>query len=367
MPQAATRKGVDESKELHAGMETPGSEAEPVKLHPDHPLAKREALMEGIDDARLKHYEEESGLKLTEPEPAKAAEEPKAEEPKAADDGDTAADAEKQAAAQSDDLILDDDTLKRAKVRTKVDGVEELVPAAKVLASYQKGLAADHRLAQATEALRAAEAKAAQIAAQAATPSVKDEAPKPTVDLAAKFKEASDALFEGDGEKASRLFAEAVAASTTPTTVGRGESATLDRSEIVKSVTAAVTQQLSEQSALEKLFSDYPEIKADEDLALLADRRVDLYEKQGTPRAEAILKAGEDIGEKFKLGKFNKPATGRPLKTDAPTTREDKLAGKAEIDNLPSTGARVADTSEPDDTPQSVIAEIARSRPGARL
>lgn len=127
-----------------------------------------------------------------------------------------------------------------------------------------------------------------------------------------------------------------------------------------------VKQQISQESALVKLFTDYPEIKADDDLSLLADRRVNLYVRQGMPYADAILKAGDDIGEKFKLGK-HKASTGRPLKSDAPTTREDKLAGKKELDALSSSGVRSADTTEPEETPQALIAAMAASRPGAGL
>jgi hypothetical protein len=274
-------------------------------------------------------------------------------------------DAATQAAAQTEDLILDEDTTKRAKVRTKVDGVEQLVDVSKVIASYQKGLAADVRLAEATELLRDAKTKAAvagmeKAVAEAGAAVKAMETQNAPVAATKLFKEASDALFEGDGEKAAKLFSEAVAAAQPQ---GReAPPATLNADDIAQ----VVEQRISQKSALEKLFTDYPEIKADDDLALLADRRVNLYVKQGSSQAEAILKASEDIGEKFKLGK-HKASTGRPLKGDAPTTREDKLAGKKELDALPSSGVRSTATEEPPETPEALIAAMAAARPGARI
>lgn len=131
------------------------------------------------------------------------------------------------------------------------------------------------------------------------------------MDHESKFKQATDALFEGDGEKAAELFThgaqEIVAARPTVVT-----------DDLVRAVTANVKQDLATQPAVDKLFADYPEIKADDDLQLLADRRVNLYERRGISRAEAILKAGEDVAEKFKLGKHKQRTSQQPTPQDEP-------------------------------------------------
>ena len=145
------------------------------------------------------------------------------------------------------------------------------------------------------------------------------------------FKEATEALFEGDAETAAQRLSAATAEvlATQPT---------INPDEIIRQATANALRELEGRPAVKKLFVDYPEIKADEDLQLLADRRVDLYERQGISRAEAIRLAGEDVAEKFKLGKHKEPASPASPR-----------AASAELD------PEVAEASR-------VIAEIANAR-----
>ncbi len=134
------------------------------------------------------------------------------------------------------------------------------------------------------------------------------------------FKEATEALFEGDAETAAQRFAAATEEilATRPT---------IDADEIVRAASANALRELEGRPAVVELFKAYPEIRADEDLQLLADRRVGIYEAQGVSRAEAIRLAGEDVAEKFKLGK-NRQQTS-PRSSSPPEPSESDEAAEA--------------------------------------
>ena len=339
-------------------------------------LSPREEAMNRIAAQRNELFEQESGVKLdAAPEPVvEATPETEGEQVAAVE---PAIDAAAQVKAQTDDVILDEDTLSRAKVRVKVNGQEELVPASKALGQYQKGAAADIRLADATRMQREAQAaldeqnrllaEAQQRAASAGTKeervSAKAEA-EAAGDGAAKLKQGLEAMYEGDTDRAAQLINEAISAGR-QTTVGR-ETA-IPQDDIVRNVTQAVRQQLSVERALEQLSTDYPEIRADADYAMLADRYRESYEANGMSRAEAIVAAGEAIGEKFALGKHAK-SDGRQQGGVALTTSDERLNAKREgQQRLPTTGARASSTEPAPLTVHQTIAEIAASRPGSRV
>jgi hypothetical protein len=360
----------------------------------------REEAMAAIFDSRLDAYETESGTKVdrdaaaaattdvdtdTDDAAAEAArkqleaqasgEPPKtvAEAAKEDTKAEPKLDADSQIAqqAEGDELILDAATLAKAKVRIKVEGTEELVPASKVLGQYQKNAAADVRLADATrlqrEAKEAFEGAVAKANA-AGTKTEKVEAQQEVARTAGAldaFRKASDALFEGDAEKAAKLFQDAVAAAVAPQQTGRADSTTqqVDAGKVADEV----EQRLTQRSALTKLFEDYPEIKADPDYAAITDKYVALYTQQGKSVAEAIAEAGDTVGEKFRLGK-HKTSSGRPMRTEAPTTREQKVTGKQSLEPEVNPGnARVGTTAPVDQTASDIVAEIRASRPGQNV
>lgn len=336
----------------------------------------RAALLDQVFESRLDNFEEESGLKIerdkpavdpdVDPDDATAEAERARLEAEAADKKDEPKDEPKldvasqlKAHADGSELILDAATLSKSKVRIKVDGEETLVDAAKVLAQYQKGAAADIRLAEATKLRNEAQAKFDEALKGAAAVEPGDKpAPKSSKKGLDKFKKASEALFEGDVDRASALFAEAT------TEVSGGDPAPKGQEgPNAEAIVQAVEQRLSQRSALAQLFQDYPEIKQDEDLALLTDRYVSIYQAQGDSVGEAISKAGELVGEKFKLGKHGRPKENAQPTTTGTTSREVKLEHKKTISEQPTGSGASSATNEPRElTASELIAEIKASR-----
>lgn len=352
-------------------------------LPPDHPMARRAAMMGEIEAINEKIDGSKDGddavaaviAKAADPDHVpiesftdkpgtQAAPAPKAE-PKL--------DATSQIAAQTTDpIVIDSADLAKYQVRTKVDGVEELVPATKVLGQYQKGAAADVRLAQATKLQK--EAQAALNAALAApAPATTAQAVTQGANAASateKFKEASDALYSGDADRAAALFSEAVAAATGGQANGRGD-ATLSSDELVNQTATAVTQRLSQQGALKQLFEDYPDIKSKKAFAIIADEYTAAFIENGDDVATAIHKAGEAIGEEYGLGKWGAKAApvnpGRQVKNGGPTTRAEKLSAKEELDNIQSSNARSVGTEAQEPSVLETLEAMRKARPGQAL
>jgi hypothetical protein len=378
--------------------------AAPIKelkdLPADHPFARRAEILSQIEDAHLKSEGvDASQFKVIEDggdgvtsnqledaeikappisdftDPPKAQAKPEQKEESAKDD----------AAAQttaSEEHVLSVDDLKKYKVKTVIDGEEQIIDATKVLGQYQKGAAADVRLAEATKLQREAKAAyekaqkdAQQALSHASTPSASADAQTLADNAKAaqsKFMEASEAIYDGDKDKAAKLFSEAVALAQTPASERRGE-ATIDNEALVSRVSQQVEQKLTEKAALDKLFTDYPEIKKHKAFGLVADEYVNAFISQGDSVADAIAKAGAAMDEEFGFIKARpQPAApvtdkGRQLKTTAPTTIQAKADAKKELDEVPSAHARSTSTVAPEPTAQDTIAEMAKARPGARV
>jgi hypothetical protein len=371
-------------------------ERAPIKgfedLPADHPMALRNAAMAAIEAANAQidegKTEDEVGTMVakaietaanpgieafTDPPAAKPPEKAKPAPTKAATE------AAAQAAAQTKEepsTVLDVADLAKYQVRVKVDGVEELQPADKVFRQFQKGAAADVRLAKATAEAKAiveeAQKKAQQLSSSATTATdvtSAQEVVKTSQAATQKFKEASEALYAGNSEEAAELFASAVSLAQTPSASGRADGAT-PSADLVSRVTEGVTQQLSQQGALKQLFTDYPDIKSKKAFALLADEYAGAFMANGDDVATAIQKAGEAIGEEYKLGKWAPVAAavvedqGRPMKSTGPTTRAEKLSAKDELDNIQSGNARASTTEAREQTVLEQLEEMRKGRPG---
>ena len=279
-------------------------------------------------------------------------------------------DAAAQLSKQLEDgtIVLDEALLSKAMVRTKVDGKEELVPASKALGQYQKGAAADVRLAEATrmskeaaDLLRAAETKAAPAITAADKLAAAEQEVKNAETLRDLRKQYVDAMYSGDDEKAGQLFDQMTDIRVQAALATREPAQPqVDVNAILQQAVPALKQQLSVDSALDKLFADYPEIKADPDYTLLADVKRESYEAQGKSRAEAIALAGEELGKKYGLGSFAK----KDVKSDGGlTTREQKLAAKERLDEPAAAAARATNSSaQRIPSASEVIAEMAASR-----
>jgi len=364
--KGATQQGVQGEEESNTAAELQNEAAK------ERQPSEREREMERLAALRTQAVHEEAGIQEPEKNDEPATEAAKEPEKTAASD----LSAQSQMLRQLEDgqYLIDDSLLDKAVVRSKVDGREELVPAKKALGQYQKSAAADLRLAEATRMRNEAQALLEQQdgAKSASTPQQRTDAKDAAVNAQAKFKEASQALYEGDSDKASALFAEAVAIAQQPSQ-GRTESASPNEEDIA----TRVEQRLSVKSALTKLFTDYPEIQQDSDMTVLADHYRGQFEAEGSPRAEAIVKAGDAIGQKFKLGKYAEKSAstesadpGRQGDNKASTTRAEKLDAKKRLDEPESASARasappVQASSEPNRS--ATIAEMAAQRANGRM
>jgi hypothetical protein len=320
--------------------------------------------MERIAASRRASLEKDEGFKIEapaetpEPTPAPVAKEAKLE--------DLSLSAQIGKQLEGGQILLDEDTLSRAVVMTKVDGKEELVSASKALGQYQKGAAADVRLAEATRIVQQANQRADELvrAAQAtapAQPAAKAAEQKDaSEDVKRITQEHAQALYAGDDEKAGQLLSQLIELRVAEATKGFAKGDTPSESDLVARVVPAVQQRLSVDSALTQFYSDYPEVKDDTDLQMIADRRRAEFETQGLSRPEAIARAGEEVGKKYQLGKFK--TAPADVVNDGSTTREQKLAAKQGLDEPAAAAARATNAPALPQTASSVIAEMMRAR-----
>lgn len=351
MTDQSTQPGEEVDVDQEVEREEERQEGDQKGKHVERQPSPRELEMERLAQARHQQFLEDEGLNKKEEEKAPA----------------SAADPISQIGVQLEDgrFLLDESALAKMAVRRKVDGVEEVVPADQVFRQYQKGAAADLRLAEATrlqreaqEALQDAQAKARAAVEEGKS---KEEQGAAQVDLEARGKELVSAMYSGDEGKSGKMLSEYVNAAVAAALAGR-QSATPQVDELVqRAVTAAVPalrQQLSVEGALSRLQQDYPEIWADADHARATDWRIAELEAQGKSRPEAIALASEQVAQKFKLGKYAVRSEADPTTT----ARSERLARKQGLDEPEAASARATDTTPPVQTPSQIIAEMARLR-----
>jgi len=307
------------------------------------PKSKRELDMEQLEASHLRRLEEESGVKLTSEDPPK-------DDQLAAQLADEELDG---AAAAVPEVIAD---VAGRRIRVKVDGVEQDVPLDEVLRSYQKGSAADRRLEEATRLLKEAQEQARQqIAPKLPQQETAVTPPQAGPDeLETAVKAALSNLYQGDDGAAAKELASIIARSAQPATPVVPD---LD----VGTLANQLQQHLDVKSALQKIKDDYPDIPANRDLEMLTLLKVEAKETEGMARSAAILAAADEVYAT--LGK--KP--GRQPEPVA-SKREEKLARKAAMDQLPAANVSAAtqDQTE-DDSPSAVIAAMAAKRLGQSL
>lgn len=303
----------------------------PTLTSPESPRMRALALIEAKNRER---FEQESGIKLddqvaeqlAEPELVEAA---KTEEPPAP-----------------------------AKVKVKVDGVEQEVDVDTLVRTYQKNSAADRRLEEAAQILRqaeqlAAQTKAAPEPAPAATPA------QPPEDLKAQAAELLDKLYDGDKDSASEALVKLLAQTRggdqpTPQPV----QAVVDTDVL----TSQVLERMALNTAFERVKTDYPDIIADPDLEFLAATKVTALVNQGTPRPEALITVAEGI---YKT--LGKTPVGRQ-ETPPEPVKSKRQENKERLDPIPAaSAAAVAHQSPAESSPSSVIAELAARRLGQSL
>lgn len=255
------------------------------------------------------------------------------------------------------ETIIDEAQLSKFKVRTKVDGVEQVVPVSTMRTEFQKQGAADRRLAEASEILKQARAVAAapvappvgadgKTAGADSTPAVG----KPADEVRKEFV---TALFEGDMDKAMAAFERVLP----------GATATRTLDELTQQLTPQVKQQLADESALDKFATDFDYLVADPYLADLADQNLARVQEE-QPKlsyAEQLAKAGEATRD-WMVAKGMKVPDKAPGATEPTTDRARKLERKAASDQVAGTNVRAVVHQPEPSTPSSVIAEMRKAR-----
>ena len=244
------------------------------------------------------------------------------------------------------------DGLDRTMVRVKVDGVEQEIPVADVVRSYQKDAAAQARLNEATRVLDEARrtAAAAIPPAPVVHPAANTEtAPTPEPETVKGFVEA---LFEGDTEKAIEAFAK-LGLNT-----GRSDGATLDLEQVQAQLTPAIKQQLIDDSALERFEKDNADLAADPHLVSVTNNFIQDAVNGGTPYAEAL-----EVGAKRTRDWLASIGAAKP--GSEPTTsahQPSKLERKARIDEVQALNRTANTTQDAPASTSSVIAEMKKAR-----
>lgn len=267
-------------------------------------------------------------------------------------DDDDEPSADDQLALQSTDapqkMFADD----KALVKVKVDGVEQEIPVADVVRSYQKDAAAQARLNEATRVLDEARRTAA-----AAIPPARVEQPDATNDTTAtpmpeSVKEFVEALFEGDTEKAVEAFGK-LGLNT-----GRSDGATLDLEQVQAQLTPAIKQQLIDDSALERFEKDNADLAADPHLVSVTNGFIQEAVNGGKPYAQAL----EDGAQRTRDWLASIGAA-KPRSEPAPGAHQpSKLERKASIDEVQALNRTANTTQTAPESPSQVIAAMRKAR-----
>lgn len=330
----------------------------------------REQAMDALKASRRASFEQESGVKLDEAAPA---------EVKAESDPAPAADLSisSQLGKQLDDgtIELSAADLARIRVRTKVDGKEELVEGTKALGQYQKSAAAEVRLERATQAQREAEqalagarAKLEEANGAAEKKAADKAAATASADVVAKRKQYFEAVYSGDEEKAGKLLDELLDATIESKISGRVKDATpIDHDAIARRAAElavpVVKQVASRESALKTSRDDYPEIFNDADFALVADRNINALIAEGKNEADAIADGVAAAAKKLGIKKSSERQS-----PSATTTRSERLAAKKEgLDEPDATAARAATSVAPPLTASERIEQMRKARTGGAV
>lgn len=239
----------------------------------------------------------------------------------------------------------------------KIDGEERQVTDDELVRSYQKNAAADRRLEEASNLLREANERAAQLAAQVVTPPPVTTPETPDKDFQAEVKSVLSKLYEGDEDKA----ADALASLLMKTRGGDQPTPTAPSIDIDQ-LTVQIQQKMDIDKAFESIKSDYPDLIADPDLEMLTAMKINRAVASGTPRAQAML---ESAAEVYKLA--GKVAVGRQAETPKPGS-VNRLENKQKLDLVrPASGVASQHSVPQEEDASSVIAEMAARRLGQSI
>jgi len=269
-------------------------------------------------------------------------------------------DPEKQLEAQT--RVLTDEDLAQTRVKMKVNGEEREVSIAEMRAIAQKTDAADKFLADAKrlqaemQAQQDAWNRAHQQVQQQAAPVTPATPPADVVEkVRGAVKSGVEKMFAGDDAGAVDGLVEAVMSALPPATA---QAPAID----VKEIARQVTQQVTIQGALRQFATDFADVMDDTERANYADRQLYIaaggqpLEALPPERVNAVLQEAGRM-TRFKFGLAEPKAT-----VPATTSREDKAARKARIDELPAASTRSVSTVPQPQTTADVISRMKTAR-----
>lgn len=305
-----------------------------VSIDENRPLTQRERAMEAISQKHIANLSEEVGFDLSGTQQV-----------------------EKQLAEPESEPTPDPVPVQKVKV--KVDGVEQEVDVDTLVRTFQKNSAADRRLEEAANLLRQAE----ELTAAARQTPVQETPPVPATTPDELRKAAADVLgklYDGDQEAAAEALADLLAkprGGDQPTP--QVPQAAIDDNALLDQLETRI----SLRAAFAKIKSDYPDIIADPDVELLTANKIERAVAAGTPRAEAMISAAQEV---YTL--LGKTPAGRPSEP-SPAPANVRQENKARLDNVPTAHASAMPVGSPVENanPSAVIAELASRRPGQSL
>lgn len=325
----ATQPGV--SEELENNTNTPATEAEDVQTT----NAQRVSELDDIAGRNEVAMLEELGIEPKEPETPP--------EPEAGAEPLTEPDP-----PVPQPVELDPDVL----VKVVVDGQEIIKPWSEVKKDYQIEQASRKRMEDAAhrqKELDARETALAERERQQQPPEKVETKPE----AQAKLREAVDAMYQGDGDKAVELFAELMQPGR------QAEPATPGQQIDVEQLAALAEARIEEKTALKQFAKDYKDVVSDPYLAELADRfRMSaLEENPNLPFADSLEKAGQATRDWMKQHGLGATPATQP-------SREAKLQKKEGIDKVPTLSVVPSEARQPSEQEDrlSAIEEARKAR-----
>lgn len=254
-----------------------------------------------------------------------------------------------------------------ARVKVKIDGVEEERTVEQLIRDAQKAGAADRRLAEATHLLR--QVQAAQTAPPAQTaetpvnvqPSAVQRPPTPAA--RDRVKAALASLMEGDEDAAADKLTELLAAREAP-------SAPVQMPD-TDQLAQAVTRKLEEGSALQAFFGEYQRIAGSPWAQQAADATMAQVRTQypDLPFAQQLAMVGDAVYHHFG---WQKETQAPPQNAPATTPRSTQIASRKARLDIPTGRTGSAATSQQsapvssEEARAQIVAEMQRMRTARR-
>lgn len=238
----------------------------------------------------------------------------------------------------------------------KIDGEERQVTDDELVRSYQKNAAADRRLEEASNLLREANERAAQLAAQVVTPAPIAKPETPDKDFQAEVKSVLSKLYEGDEDNAAEALTNLLMKTR------GGDQPTPATNIDIDQLTVQIQQKMDIEKAFASIQSDYPDLIADPDLEMLTAMKINRAVANGTPRAQAMLDSAAEVYKSV-----GKVAVGRQSESPKTGTAQ-RLDNKRKLDLVkPASGVASHHATPTEEDASSVIAEMAARRLGQSI